>query len=57
MPRQTPLAGGFFLIVAIFAGFAIGVSRGEALAGAVAGTAVGILIALGVWWADRRRAP
>ena len=52
MPNRSPLAGGFFLILAIFAGFAIGVSRGQAMAGVLIGTA----IALGVWALDRRRA-
>ena len=56
MPNRSPLAGGFFLILAIFAGFAIGVSRGQAMAGVLIGTAVGTAIALGVWALDRRRA-
>lgn len=55
MPRKSPLAGGFFLILAIFAGLAIGVWRGEPTLGVIAGTALGAAIALIVWWRDRRR--
>ena len=55
MPTRSPLAGGFFLILAIFAGFAIGVARGQASIGVLAGTAVGTAIALFIWWLDRRR--
>ena len=56
MIDRPSAAGGFFLILAIFAGFAIGVSRGQAMAGVLIGTAVGAAIALGVWALDRRRA-
>ena len=55
MPTRSPLAGGFFLILAIFAGYAIGVARGQASIGVLAGTAVGTAIALFIWWLDRRR--
>ena len=55
MPNRSPLAGGFFLIVAIFAGFAVGVARGEATIGVLAGTAIGAALALLTWAIDRRR--
>ena len=56
MPNRSPLAGGFFLILAIFAGFAVGVAKGQAMIGVLVGTAVGASIALAVWALDRRRA-
>ena len=56
MPNRSPLAGGFFLIVAIFAGFAVGVLKGQATIGVLVGTAVGAALALAVWALDRRRA-
>ena len=55
MPRKSPLAGGFFLILAIFAGVAIGVAQGQPTIGVLAGTALGGGLALFVWWLDRRR--
>ena len=56
MPNRSPLAGGFFLILAIFAGFAIGIVNGQATIGVLVGTAVGAALALAVWALDRRRA-
>ena len=55
MKRRTTHAGGFFLVVAIIAGFAWGAMSGVPVDGAVMGTLVGIVLALAVWLIDRRR--
>ncbi|MEO5809847.1 MAG: hypothetical protein ABIR51_07310 [Sphingomicrobium sp.] len=57
MATRTPAAGGFFLIVAILAGTAWGVSVGQEMKGILLGTLAGIVIALAVWLIDRRRNP
>lgn len=54
MTQRNPAAGGFFLIIAILAGFAIGAYGGQPLLGTIAGTLVGIAIAVAVWLRDRR---
>lgn len=56
MKRRSTRAGGFFLILAIIAGFLWGAMSGTPLFGALAGTAVGVIAALLVWLIDRRRA-
>ena len=56
MNDRPSTAGGFFLILAILAGFGIGVYGGQALLGTLAGTLVGTLIAIAVWLKDRKRA-
>ena len=55
MNDRSSTAGGFFLILAILAGFGIGVYGGQALIGTLAGTLVGTLIAIAVWLKDRKR--
>jgi len=55
MTRRNHAAGGFFLILAIFGGFIWGLMSGLPLEGAVFGTLVGIVLAVGVWLVDRRR--
>ena len=57
MTKRDPVAGGFFLIVALLAGLTWGVVNGAALGGAIIGLAVGIVLALGVWLVDRTRRP
>ena len=42
-------SGGFFIMAAILIGFGWGVFAGDALLGAIVGTAVGIGIALLIW--------
>jgi hypothetical protein len=56
MKTRTTHAGGFFLILAILGGFAWGAMSGLPVDGAIIGTLVGIILALGVWLLDRRRA-
>lgn len=55
MNDRPSTAGGFFLIIAILAGFAVGVYGGQALLGTIAGTLVGTLIAIAVWLTNRKR--
>jgi hypothetical protein len=55
MTRPTPMAGGFFLIVPIVAGFIWGVGTERAMQGAIVGLGVGLVLALGVWLVDRLR--
>lgn len=55
MARRNHLAGGFFLVLAIFGGFVWGAMSGLPFHGAIIGTLVGVLLALGVWLLDRRR--
>ncbi len=55
MTDRPSAAGGFFLIIAILAGFGLGVHYGQALTGTIAGTLVGTLVAIAVWLRDRRR--
>ncbi|HEY0324563.1 MAG TPA: hypothetical protein VGC46_01120 [Allosphingosinicella sp.] len=53
-PRQNNFAGGSLLALAIIAGAAIGVVRGQPTIGALAGFGVGILLFLLVWLVGRR---
>ena len=55
MARRNHLAGGFFLILAIFGGFIWGAMSGLPVHGAIAGTIIGIVLAIGIWLFDRRR--
>jgi hypothetical protein len=55
MARRNHAAGGFFLVLAIFGGFAWGAMSGMPVEGAVIGTLIGIVLAVGVWLVDRRR--
>ena len=55
MESQNKRAGGCFLMAAILAGFAVGMVTGNALRGVWIGLAVGIVIAVGLWLADRRK--
>jgi membrane associated rhomboid family serine protease len=55
MSRPTPMAGGFFLIVPIVAGFLWGLGSGRAMQGAIIGLGVGFVLALIVWLVDRAR--
>ena len=55
MKTPTTHAGGFFLLLAILGGFAWGAMSGLPIEGAIVGTLVGIVLAVGVWLYDRRR--
>jgi hypothetical protein len=56
MSNRTPAAGGFFLVIAILAGFVIGMTRGDPVGGSLIGTIVGAVAATVLWIVDRRRA-
>ncbi len=55
MSRPTPIAGGFFLIVPIVAGFIWGLATGRAMEGVIIGLGIGLVLALLIWLVDRRR--
>ncbi|HEU4876324.1 MAG TPA: hypothetical protein VFT07_00585 [Sphingomicrobium sp.] len=55
MSRPTPMAGGFFLILPIVAGFIWGLGTERAMQGAIVGLIVGLVLALIVWLIDRMR--
>ena len=55
METRNSQAGGFWLILAIIIGTAIGVWRGQPSIGVLAGTGVGVLLALGIYLRDRAR--
>ena len=55
MATRNSAAGGFFLIVAILAGTAWGVTVGQAMKGVLIGSFTGIVVALVVWLLDRRK--
>jgi hypothetical protein len=55
MAKQTPAAGGCFLIIAILVGFGIGASRGNPVGGTMLGLIAGITIAVIVWLVDSAR--
>ena len=49
------MAGGFFLILPIVAGFIWGLRTERAMQGAIVGLLVGLVLALIVWLVDRMR--
>jgi hypothetical protein len=53
-PSPSPQAGGFLLVLAILIGTGVGAWQGQPSIGLLAGTSVGVLIALGVWLRDKR---
>ena len=55
MSRPTPMAGGFFLILPIVAGFIWGLATGRTAQGVIIGLGVGLVLALVVWLVDRAR--
>jgi hypothetical protein len=54
MIKPDARAGGCFLSLLIIAGFIAGLSFGDPVAGALIGTAAGIVVAALVWLADRK---
>jgi len=57
MIKPDPRAGGCFFAILILAGFAVGISFDNPLAGTLWGFAAGALIALAVWLTDRTKRP
>ena len=55
MRTPTTHAGGFLLILAIFAGIGGGIAAGQLVLGSLIGLAAGIALAVIVWVIDRRR--
>lgn len=53
MIKPDARAGGCFLSLLIIAGFIAGLSLGDPVAGALSGTAAGIVVAVIVWLTDR----
>lgn len=56
MSMRSSQAGGLFLMLAILAGAAWGLTVGQPMLGILRGTGAGFVIALAVWLIDRRRA-
>ena len=57
MARRNHAAGGFFLILAIFGGFIWGLMSGLPVQGAILGTLVGIVLAVGFGYWTEGEAP
>jgi hypothetical protein len=55
MQGRSTRAGGCFLTLCIFAGLAIGIARHNPMQGVLAGTVVGVLVAVVLWLVDRGR--
>jgi hypothetical protein len=55
MQGRATRAGGCFLTLCIFAGLAIGIARQNPMQGVLAGTIVGVIVALALWLVDRKR--
>lgn len=53
--RKEPLAGGAPLALAIILGVIIGGMAGQPTIGLLVGGAVGVAIALAIWWSGRGR--
>lgn len=53
--KRTPVAGGFFVMIGMFAGFWFGAKAGWATFGTMIGVAVGLAVAAVIWLIDRRR--
>ena len=51
----TSRAGGCFLTLGLLLGFVVGIVTGNAMRGVWIGLAAGIVIAVGIWLADRRK--
>jgi UDP-N-acetylmuramyl pentapeptide phosphotransferase/UDP-N-acetylglucosamine-1-phosphate transferase len=52
--KGTPRAGGFILAASIIAGVVGGTVAGQPSAGFLVGVAAGAILALIIWWKDRR---
>ncbi len=56
MARPDPKAGGCFLTLCIIGGAIAGLAINNPMKGVLAGTGLGILLAVLLWLLDRRRA-
>ena len=54
-PNLNPRAGGCFLTICIIAGAFVGLAIQNPMKGVLIGTGVGIVLAVALWLADRRR--
>ena len=54
--RRNAQAGGIFLFLAPVIGLLYGVGRGDPIKWLLIGFAIGLVIAIGVWLIDRKRA-
>jgi hypothetical protein len=52
--RRNPAGGGIFIALGAAAGVIVGRLYAQTSIGLIAGTAVGIAIALSLWWRERR---
>jgi hypothetical protein len=55
-PPAAPMSGGFLLALSVIVGTVAGGLQGQGSIGFVAGLGVGLVLLLGVWLLDRRRA-
>ena len=54
-PAPKPVAGGCFLTFFILVGFFAGLAINDPVKGVIIGTAIGALLATGLWLINRRR--
>ena len=52
-----PRAGGFLLALCILVGAVIGTVKGQPSIGVIAGTGIGVVVAVVLWLKDRMRSP
>jgi len=53
--NPPPAAGGFLVAVGILGGAILGFAAGEPTQGLLLGLAIGIALALAIWWRTRER--
>lgn len=54
-PPRNPRSAGAILALCVIGGAVVGAIQGQPTIGVLAGTALGVLIAVIVWLVDRRR--